>query len=415
MHMEETTEAREGKLKQFILSHIREKGPIPFAQFMEWCLYHPQYGYYRSGGVKIGKEGDYFTGPCVHPLFGGMVAKQLFQMAEILSGERFDIIEVGSGRGFLCQDILEWAKKKTPHFFKKLRYTLLETNPHFLEEQKLRLRPYEEEGKIRWMNPETDDQGMEPITGCILSNELIDAFPVHLVILDQGRLKEIYVTAHQDQFEEIYGEPSNPKLLSYIEWMAIKLEEGQRAEVNLKALDWLENVTKLLERGFVFTIDYGYLSEDLYHSDHRRGTLLCYYRHQTSDNPYERLGEQDITAHVNFSALMKKGEEIGLHVTGFVSQYRFLLALGVLQELETLSNDLSEFESLKLRLSFLNLIEPEKGMGEIFKVLIQHKGINPPTLDGLRDLDAIPWPMPSATLSLSSGKEKEGGYPKKER
>ncbi len=410
MHLEETAGSRKGKLRQFILSHIREKGPIPFVQFMEWCLYHPQYGYYRSGGVKIGKEGDYFTGPCVHPLFGGMVAKQLSQMAEILSGGPFDIIEIGSGRGFLCQDILEWAKKKTPHFYKKLRYTLLETNPHFLQEQRRKLRPYEEEGKLYWMNPETDDQTMEPITGCFLSNELIDAFPVHQVMMDQGQLKEIYVTAHQDQFEEIFGEPSNPKLLSYFEWLSIKLEEGQRAEVNLNALDWLEKVAKRLRKGFVFTIDYGYLAEDLYHPYHRRGTLLCYYRHQISDNPYERLGEQDITAHVNFSALMNKGEEIGLHVTGLVSQYRFLLALGVLQELEALSNDLSEFEGLKLRLSFLHLIEPEKGMGEIFKVLIQHKGIDPPTLDGLRDLEAIPWPMPSSILSVSSGKEKEGGH-----
>ncbi len=410
MHMEEAAETRQRKLKRFILSQIREKGPIPFAQFMEWCLYHPRYGYYQSGGIKIGKEGDYFTGPCVHPLFGGMVAKQLSQMAELLVEDPFQMIEMGSGRGFFCEDILDWAKKKIPHFFKKLQYILLETNPHFLPEQRMRLRVYEEEGKISWLNPETNPKDIKPIVGCILSNELIDAFPVHQVVVDQGQLKEIYVAVHQDRFEEILGDLSDPRLSSYFDWLSVQLEEGQRAEVNLNALDWIERVARLLSKGFVFTIDYGYLSEDLYQAHHRQGTLLCYYRHQTSDNPYERLGQQDITAHVNFSALMKKGQEVGLQVTGLVSQYRFLLALGVLQELESLSHDLTEFESLKLRLSFLNLIEPERGMGEVFKVLIQHKGIDHPKLDGLRDLDAIPWPAPLPTLNAIQ--EKEKGYRK---
>jgi SAM-dependent MidA family methyltransferase len=405
--METKKENRSEELKQFILSQIKGKGPSPFSQFMEWCLYHPQYGYYQSGGSKIGKEGDYYTSPCVHPLFGGMVAKQLFQMAEILGEENFDIVEMGGGRGFLCQDILDWAKKKAPHFFCGLKYTLLETNSHFIKEQKERLRPYEKEGKIDWMDLETFEKGKDRIAGCILSNELVDAFPVHQVVFDNGKLKEVYVTRHHDQLKEVMDEPSDPRILTYFESMDITLQEGQRAEVNLKALDWMERVGHFLKKGFVLTIDYGYLAEELYAPHRRSGTLLCYYRHQTSDNPYERPGEQDITSHVNFSALIKKGEEVGLRLTGLVSQYRFLIALGALQELESLSDDLSEFESLKLRLSFLHLIEPETGMGEIFKVLIQHKGIGRPLLDGLRDLNSIPWPTPPSPLHLPSGQGKE--------
>jgi SAM-dependent MidA family methyltransferase len=408
MHMEEAAGTREGKLRQFILSRIKEEGPIPFSQYMEWCLYHPLYGYYRSEGTKIGKHGDYYTGPCVHPLFGGMVAKQLSQMDDILSGEQFRIVEIGAGRGFLSQDILDWAKKKSPQFFSRLTYTLLETSPHLTTEQKERLRPYEEEGKVDWMDPECFENGKDRVVGCILSNELVDAFPVHRVVRVNGQLKEIYVTSHHDQFKEVIGELSDPRLLTYFESISSPLEEGQRAEVNLKALDWMERVALILRKGFVLTIDYGYLAEELYAPYRRQGTLLCYYRHQTSDNPYERPGEQDITSHVNFSALIKKGEEMGLQLTGLVSQYRFLIALGALQELESLSDDLSEFDGLKMRLSFLHLIEPEKGMGEVFKVLIQHKGMDRPQLDGLRDFNSIPWPTPhNAAFGKESGVQRK--------
>jgi SAM-dependent MidA family methyltransferase len=168
--------------------------------------------------------------------------------------------------------------------------------------------------------------------------------------------------------------------------MEITLQEGQKAEVNLQALDWMERVGRCLKNGFVLTIDYGCLAEELYAPYRREGTLLCYYQHQTSFNPYERLGEQDITSHVNFTSLIKKGEEVGLHFTGLVSQYRFLIGLGIFQEMESLERGLSEIDGLRLRLSLKHLIEPEAGMGEIFKVLIQHKGIEEPQLDGLKDL-----------------------------
>jgi SAM-dependent MidA family methyltransferase len=123
-----------------------------------------------------------------------------------------------------------------------------------------------------------------------------------------------------------------------------------------------------------------------------RGTLLCYCRHQISENPYERIGEQDMTSHVNFTALIRKGEEVGLQLTGFVPQLRFLLGLGILDEMESIGRGMSSLEALKLRLSIKHLIEPEIGMGESFKVLIQHKGVSQPVLDGLRDLETIPWP-----------------------
>jgi SAM-dependent MidA family methyltransferase len=391
--MEEEKRSRGERLRRFILSQIEKRGAIPFSQFMEWSLYHPAEGYYQSERMKIGRDGDFYTGPCVHPLFGGLIAKQLSQMSEQLEGAFFDVVEQGGGRGFLCEDVLQWAKQKAPAFYERLRYHLIESSPHLLKEQKERLVEHQKERKVFWIDPEAFEQGKAPMEGCFLSNELVDAFPVHQVIFDRGILKEIYVTQDHGQLKEQWGELSDPRIAFYFQSMDIALREGQRAEVNLNALDWVEKVARCLKRGFVLTIDYGYLAKELYGPNRSEGTLLCYYQHRTSENPYERLGEQDITSHVNFSSLIQKGEEVGLHLTGLVPQYQFLLALGLLQEMESLGRGMSEMEALQLRLSLKHLIEPEMGMGEVFKVLIQHKGIDRPQLDGLRELGSIPCPI----------------------
>ena len=387
--MEERSSSRGTGLIEFVLSQIRERGPIPFSQFMEWSLYHPEFGYYRSRETRIGKNGDYYTSPCVHPVFGRLIAKQLFQMADLLGGKRFDVVEMGGGRGFLCLDILDWVRENRPLFYARLRYYLLERSPFSLKEQKERLSKHEKEGKIFRIGPQEFEGGGVQIEGCFLSNELIDAFPVHRVVCDSGKIKEIYVIREKDRFGERWEEPSDPGIPAYFESMGITLQEGQRAEVNLKALDWIEKVSKSLNQGFVLTIDYGYVAKELYAPFRRDGTLLCYFRHQISENPYERLGEQDITSHVNFTALIKQGEEKGLQFTGLVPQYRFLMGLGILQEIESASKKMTDLEGLQLRLSLKHLIEPDLGMGEVFKVLVQHRGVNMPRLDGLRDLTSI--------------------------
>ena len=391
--MEKEERSQEQRLRKFILSQIEKRGPLPFSQFMEWYLYHPEYGYYSSGRTKIGREGDYYTSPCVHPMFGHLIAKQLHQMARILGGETFEVIEMGGGRGFLCEDVLDWSKKYAPVFYDRLTYYLYETGPTLLKEQRKLFSQQEKEGKVLWISPEAFEKGKVQIQGCFLSNELVDAFPIHRVVLDHRNLKEIYVTQQNGQFEEQWGEPSDPRIHDYIRSMEVSLEEGQKAEVNLRALEWMEKVGRCLKKGFVLTIDYGYLAKELYAPHRREGTLLCYYQHRVSEDPYERIGEQDITSHVNFTSLIQKGEEVGLQFTGFVPQYQFLIGLGILEEMESLEGELSEMEGLRLRLSLKHLIEPETGMGEVFKVLIQHKEIDKPLLDGLRDLGSIPWPV----------------------
>ena len=391
--MEKKESNHEKGLSKFILSQIKKRGPVPFSQFMEWCLYHPECGYYASGRPKVGRDGDYYTSPCVHPMFGHLIAKQLLQMARILGDQTFEVIEMGGGSGFLCEDILNWSRNCSPTFYDRLTYHLLETAPPLLKEQRERFSQLEKEGKVFWVPPEAFEKRKRQIQGCFLSNELVDAFPVHRVVFDRGNLKEIYVTQQNGQFKEQWGELSDPNIHDYFRSMEISLEEGQKAEVNLRALDWMQKVARCLRKGFVLTIDYGFLAKELYATHRREGTLLCYCQHRVSENPYERIGEQDITAHVNFTSLIRKGEEEGLQFTGLVPQYQFLIGLGILEEMESLEGELSEIERLRLRLSLKHLIEPETGMGEVFKVLIQHKGIDKPLLDGLRDLGSIPWPV----------------------
>ena len=192
-------------------------------------------------------------------------------------------------------------------------------------------------------------------------------------------LKEIYVTTTDGVLCEKIDELSSPELENYFKELKIDLKEGQRAEVNLKALDWVENISCHLNRGFVITIDYGYLAEELYSEERCRGTLVCYFEHTTSENPYERVGNQDITSHVNFSSIIEAGIKSGLSTTGFVRQSNFLIALGILNKMNDAKGDFSKLLTMK------NLFMPG-GMGDMFKVLIQHKGVNSPELIGLRSM-----------------------------
>jgi len=386
--MKPKSEPENRRLKRAIIHRIQERGRITFREFMNLCLYHPLYGYYCSNREKIGKGGDYYTSPCVHPIFGQMIAKQTHQMWALM-GETsgFRIVEFGSGKGLLCHDILRYLRKENPDFFESLSYQMVETSPFFRREGENLLLENGFGEKVQWVTPKELESENSRVHGCILTNELIDSFPVHLVTLREGHLREIYVTHKDGGFREETGVLSSDKFGNYFEELGVVLDEGQRAEVNLMALDWMEMVSRVLIKGFVITIDYGHEAENLYSPFRRNGTLLCYHGHTWNDNPYERIGLQDITSHVDFTSLMTKGGEMGLRTTGFTTQYRFLLGLGFLKEAQSIvRDDLSPLEGIRNRLSMKTLILPNGGMGDVFKVLIQHKGLDNPQLDGLRDM-----------------------------
>jgi len=376
------------ELVRILRERIRARGPITFAEFMDLVLYHPVEGYYPSFREITGPAGDYYTSPHVHPIFGHLIARQVRQMWEILGHpDPFTLVEMGGGRGLLCSDILNYCRAQFGDFYRCLDYVLAEVSGPLIEKQRSLLAPFLRERKVEWLDPERLLTGTQIFIGCLLSNELIDAFPVHLVQQKDGKLWEIYVDCGDKRFQEVLHPPSQPSLEEYLHLYGSPLEEGQRAEVNLKALDWIEKVSQVLQRGFILTIDYGYEAAELYDPARRDGTLLCYFRHTTSSNPYERIGVQDITAHVNFTALMKKGEALGLKKAGYAEQYKFLVSLGLLQDLENLERDSpsdSDPGFLKNKLAMRNFLIPG-GMGTLFKVLCQSKGIGEARLLGFQD------------------------------
>ena len=364
-------------LRKEIVELTDKRGKITFADFMELVLYHPEHGYYTSGKEKIGKKGDYYTSSDVHSVFGELIARQLEQMWRLLGSDRFTVVEIGAGKGWLCHDILNHIRNEYPEFFEKIDYKIVEVSQNLIERQSNTLKGLEE--KVSWDSFSEDGFSFRPIEGCFLSNEFADSLPVHQVIVEDNCLKEIYVTINDNKFCEVIDDLSDPLLEDYFAKSKIDLKEGQRAEINLKTLDWVRNISCCLSRGFVITIDYGHLAEELYSEERYRGTLICYYEHTTSENPYERVGNQDITSHVNFSSIMEEGDRCGLSTTGFVRQSNFLIALGILNKMNDAQGDVSKLLTMK------NLFLPG-GMGDVFKVLIQHKGIDNPELIGLRSM-----------------------------
>lgn len=354
---------------------------ISFAEYMDLALYHPKYGYYSSKAVKIGfKDGDFFTSPSLGSDFGELLAEQFWQMWNIL--ERpvpFSLVEMGAGQGILASHILSYLHLHYPDFLAALEYLIVEKSPGLKQEQQQRLQDF----SVRWCN--LADIPANSITGCFFSNELVDALPVHQIILAAGEVREVYVTTRGDKgdegelFVEVTGEVSTPRLKAYFDLVGVDLAtqiyaDGYRSEINLAALDWLSIVANRLQRGYVLTIDYGYPAHRYYNPMRSQGTLQCYYQHRYHNNPYINLGQQDITAHVDFTALEKWGEQCGLNNLGFIQQGLFLMALGLGDRIAAISQaKLPLTQLLQRRAALHQLIDPTELGG--FGVLIQSKGL----------------------------------------
>ena len=293
--------------------------------------------YYSSPRNPIGIDGDFYTSADLDPIFGQVLAKQFQDWAQAF--DQFTVVELGAGKGLLARDILE--RHRFP-------YMILERSPAMRERQQTLLRDHD----VTWI-----DELPRGIKGCIFSNEFFDALPVHRVVQRDGRLREIYVT---EDFEEIEGDLQEP--------INIRLREGQVAEINLEARRWIQRIAASLDRGYHLAIDYGYLRDEFYAQPH--GTLMCYWRHQAVEDPYIRIGEQDMTTHVNFSDLM---DEPSLRTVLFTTQKDYLIELGILDEIEKLATA-GNASSMQRLLKIKKLILPGS-MGERFKVLIQSKGL----------------------------------------
>lgn len=362
------------ELSHIIRDEIYRSGPITFERFMEMALYHPEAGYYTRSETEIGCAGDFYTSPHLHPIFGAMLGRQIEEFWQAMGRPgRFDIVEMGTGRGYLCHDILSYLGGR--EIFDCINYGIVELNPVMAQRQRQLLGSLAR-GKVRWGSSLAE---LGHIKGAIISNELIDAFPVHAVIWHEGQLHEIRVAWRDGAFIETLAEPSTPELSAYLEEFSVSLPEGYRTEINLRASRWMDDIAQVLESGFVLTIDYGYPANAYYDSERSSGTLLCYHQHQLVENPYINIGRQDITAHVNFTALVRRGRQKSLNPLGFTRQGIYLVGLGLDEVITELYAGSPSYQSHVSKIS--GLIMPG-AMGDSHKVLVQCKAVDP--VPGLR-------------------------------
>jgi SAM-dependent MidA family methyltransferase len=354
---------------------------ITFAEYMDLVLYHPQQGYYSSGIVEIGKEGDFFTASSLGSDFGELLAEQFVEMWEKLEKPtQFDLVEMGAGKGQLANDILNYLSQHYSQFLEALHYRIIETSSALKQEQQNLLKTWQEKGlKMTWETWE--ELADASLVGCCFSNELVDAFPVHRVQIEDGTLKEVYVTLGENTspFTEITDELSTSQLREYFQTVGVSIPTSAypdqfQTEVNLAVIPWLKTISRCLQKGYLLTIDYGYTADRYYNPQRYSGTLQCYTQHQRNNDPYYLIGQQDITAHIDFTALETYGKQYNLEPLALTKQALFLMALGLGDRLNELSQGgFNAMQILQRRDALHQLIDP-MGLGG-FGVLLQGKGL----------------------------------------
>jgi SAM-dependent MidA family methyltransferase len=385
------------ELVQFIRETIRARGPQSFAWFMQQALYHPERGYYSSGRCAIGRRGDYFTNVSVGPVFGELLAAQFAEIWERLGKiNNFIIVEQGAHHGEFARDVLESARKSRPDFFAALRYQIIEPFPVLQDRQRQTLegRALSRSGttrrsslqsfrdKIEWR--ESID-ALEPFTGLHFSNELLDAMPVHLIVSEETKTGstdwlEKFVTLTGDEFAFVDQSIDNRKLRDHLQKLPAR-PASYETEVNLVALDWIENVSRKLARGYVIATDYGYPRDEFYARHRSAGTLQLRAEHHLLASPFEQIGHADISTHVEWTSIAECAEACGLQVKGFTDQHHFIT--GILSELgrggspEPPRSDWgqSPLPSQKTKRALQTLLHPEM-LGRSFQVLALAKNVD---------------------------------------
>jgi SAM-dependent MidA family methyltransferase len=372
---EPTPDAREHSER--VAAHIREEiaasgGWISFARYMELALYAPGLGYYCAGSRKLGKAGDFVTAPEISPLYGQTLARQVKQ---VLDSGFDEVLEVGAGSGALAATLLEELERsgKAPRNYlilelssdlrERSRDTLAERVPHLLE-------------RVAWLNR------LPPsFSGVVIGNEVLDAMPVHVVRVQGGKIEEGGVGVRADRVDWSWRIASGDLLEAA---RALQLPEGFRTEIPLVARAFMRSLAGVLEKGLALFVDYGFPEKEYYHPQRREGTLMCHYRHRAHPDPFFFPGLQDITSHVDFSAIAAAAREGGLDLAGYTSQAQFLVNCGITEVMaRTPSEDGARY--LPLANQANRLTSPAE-MGELFKVIAVGRGFSAPLL-GFREGD----------------------------
>jgi len=409
-------------LRQTIEHEIRERGAIPFSRYMEMCLYDPELGYYSRHAEQFGKAGDFYTSSDVHAVFGRLLARQFDEMWRMLgSPKQIEIQELGPGRGLFAQDVLDWSQKKFPEFFHALHYSLEEISSTLRHRMEATLRKHLAAGNaslIQRLKPPsreasygtteavllhgdtptsnsnlrekekgaTSEACAEPtqrvpqsvnialapeVPVIVFANEFFDALPVE-VLSSQGELR---ISLQGGRFVETWA-PASVEELEFLDRYGVQPEAAERVEVPLVAQNYMSRITAAVSCGFIVVIDYGYTREEQLAGRHR-GTVTAVRQHAVSTNPYEAAGEQDITAHVNFTALAAAGEHNGMQTQPLLTQSQFLMGIG---EKNQFADAFEECrlpqEKAKVTLQLKHLVTPA-GMGENFHVLVGSKRVDP--------------------------------------
>jgi len=424
-------------LREKIVNEIHQRGPIPFSRYMELCLYYPELGYYSRNAEQFGKAGDFYTSSDVHAVFGRLLARQFEEMWRVLGQpEQIEVLELGPGRGLFAQDVLDWSEKKFPRFFAALHYSLVEQSPALRGRLQVTLERHFSSGKVslpQRLKPlfpgapygtaeavpfhgstyslagtndsvaadhvTTNNLGLRTTgkgttlvvrTGSVLeralapevpliafANEFFDALPVEL-LTSQGELR---IAEKDDRFLETWALPSVEEL-SYLDRYSVRPEPGERVESPLLAQEYMRAIAGQVTRGFLVAIDYGYSRQEQLAGRHR-GTLTACRQHSVSSNPYEAPGEQDITAHVNFTALAAATEQGGMQAQPLVTQSQFLMGIGENNQFADAFEDCRlPQKHAKVALQLKHLVTPA-GVGESFQVLVCSRRVEATQLSGL--------------------------------
>ena len=383
-------------LRQKIEQEIRKRGPIPFSRYMELCLYDPELGYYSRHTEKFGKAGDFYTSSDVHAVFGRLLARQFDEMWRALdSPGRIELLELGPGRGLFAQDVLDWSEKKFPDFFRALHYTLVERSASLRERLAATFRGRIAGGKVvvlsqlegSGFNRQSEDMPQTSIDTLgakvpliVFANEFFDALPVE-ILSEKGAL---HINARDGHFVEEWA-PASAAELEFLDRYSVHPEGGARTEAPLLALEHMSKLAANIQRGYLIAIDYGYTRAQQLAGRHL-GTVMAYRQHSASPNPYETPGEQDITAHVNFTALAAAAEDNRMLAHKLLTQSQFLMGIGEANQFADAYEECRlPQERAKVALQLKHLVTPA-GMGETFQVLVAGKGVERSRLESLSGL-----------------------------
>lgn len=367
--------AHSERLSAIIRQEIQQQGSISFARYMQLALYAPGMGYYNAGAYKLGASGDFVTAPEISPLFSRAIAQQCAQVLAELKGG--DILELGAGSGVMAADILLElaALQQLPQ-----HYYILEISADLKQRQQqlLQQRIPQFYSRIHWLESLTDIA----INGVILANEVLDAMPVHKFCMNET-VNEFHVVTEKNNFAWQLIPATNHELITHVEKLAIDFPPGYISEINLNLLNWINSLSAVLTRGLILLVDYGFPRHEYYHPDRNNGTLMCHYRHYAHDAPLLWPGLQDITAHVDFTAVAEAADNTNLNVAGYTAQAYFLLNCDIMKLAQAQMTD--DINHAKVAQQIKKLTYPAE-MGELFKAIALTRNLDI-LLMGFREYD----------------------------